>query len=170
MSNAPRVPTPRKHSTDGATMNKNIHKDDTPVSRESPSSVMNIIECPFIPIPITPNETGIEDQEDSPWKKRKVATKGLKRGASLNDLHDPSSIVEKVRSDPVKRVRRHEPLKNNAISGDDLAAVWPETWEVFQQVTAATARRNKIHIDGTDDRITKETPPATSKVDSNENN
>lgn len=101
-----------------------IRNDQTPISAESPTSVID-----FIPISILVDEKiGREILEGMPLKRQRSP----KRMSSLYNLHDPFSVVKKVCLDPesvVKRVKRVRlaPVVEIVVSGDDLDLTeeWP---------------------------------------------
>mmetsp|Transcript_18174 Transcript_18174/g.45167 ORF Transcript_18174/g.45167 Transcript_18174/m.45167 type:complete len:194 (+) Transcript_18174:91-672(+) len=131
----------------------------------SPTSTMDIFECitpPSIPISISismndgdrekgpsKRQTPLQREEKSLKKRRKP----LRRKDTLYHLHDPSSVVQKVRLDHrwstfgqenviTRGTMTSQRKPNNAVSGDDLAVKWTETWKAFRQATAAAAQRN----------------------------
>lgn len=148
-------------------------KEGNSTIRGSPKSTMDIIQCAsFAPIPTFANDEDCEDRP--PWKRRKSP----KRRASLYNLHDPSSVVKKVRLNDhhhhqknfSSSLTRRQSIGGGAItprsvpkrkhtsvvSAKDLTKGWPTTWEALHKATAVTARRHNKILTTTTDQLWNE--------------
>ena len=71
---------------------------------------------------------------------QKRSRKSLIRSDSRNDVHDPSSIFERIR---LENRTQNSPRK---VSDEDMATELPAMWTAFQRATVTVAHQNKIII------------------------
>lgn len=144
-------------------MNSTSIKQEALPRLVSPTSVTDTFQYktpPSSPILMSSNDYDREKRplirEESPHRQGYPTTKRrkiIRRSKSLYNLHDPSSTVQSVRLDhrcsafgkgiilPLPTRTQHR-QQINSVSGDNLAANYPETWALFREATTKAARMN----------------------------